>query len=235
LTSSLPVPIAPQILRTENTSSGGRVVIAPSVSATKYHVEVSADNGATWTPHTTDGSAQPLLTGLQNGKKVHVRAIASNAQHASVPGLEYPLYVTNQPPPVPDGLLVELGKGFATITWGEVLGARTYALYGRLRGAKDFQLLTRTATRLYVDHRATIQPCNESPGGTAEPNADGIWEYAVAAANDNVESRMSRIVNSDPASWLNWNPRPGEPFRRVYSYPNDVPQPPGQKPRYDPD
>ena len=235
LTDSLPIPIAPQILRTENTSSGARIVIAPSASATKYQVEVSADNASTWTPYTTDGTVHPLLTGLQSGQKVHVRAVASNAQHTSVPGPEYPLYITNQPPPVPDGLLVELRKGFATISWGEVLGARSYALYGRLRGTKDFQLLTRITTRVYVDRRATIQPCNESSGSAAAPNAEGIWEYAVAAANDNGESRMSAIVNSDPASWLNWAPKPGEPFRRVYSYPNDTPQLPGQRPRYYPD
>ena len=234
LTNALPVPMPPQILRTENTSGGARIVITPAASATKYQVEISKDNGATWSPQTTDGSAQPLITGLENGRKVHVRAIASNDQHTSAPGPEYPLYVSNQPPPTPDGLLIELSKGYATISWGEVLGARSYALYGRPKGTREFQLLTRAAARKYVEHRATIQPCNESPGNTIKPSPDGIWEYAVAAANDNGESPMSRFVDTDPASWLNWDPKPGEPFRRIYSYPQDTPQPPGQTPRYYP-
>ena len=232
LTDSVPVPMAPQIVRTENTSGGARVFIMPSASATKYRIEVSSDNGNKWTPHTTDGTAEPLVTGLKNGTKVHIRAIASNSKHTSAPGPEYPVYVTDQPPPTPDGLLVELSKGFATITWGEVLGVRSYALYGRPKGAKELQLLTRTTARVYVDHRASIQPCNESPGDSATP--EGIWEYVVAAANDTGESPMSRFVDTDPGSWLNWDPKPGEPFRRVYSYPQDAPQQPGQMPRYYP-
>jgi hypothetical protein len=234
LTDSLPIPIPPQILRTENTAGGARIVIAPSVSATQYRIEVSSDNGATWMPRATDGTAAPLVTGLENGKKVHVRAIAGNSQHNSAPGPEYPIYITNQPPPTPDGLLVELSKGFATMRWGEVLGAGSYALYGRAKGTKEFELLTRTATRVYVDHRASIQPCNESPGSATTSTPDGIWEYAVAASNHNGESPMSRFVDTDPASWLNWDPKPGEPFRRVYSYPQDTPQPPDQMPRYYP-
>jgi hypothetical protein len=118
--------------------------------------------------------------------------------------------------------------------WGEVLGAGSYALYGRAKGTKEFELLTRTATRVYVDHRASIQPCNESPGSATTSTPDGIWEYAVAASNHNGESPMSRFVDTDPASWLNWDPKPGEPFRRVYSYPQDTPQPPDQMPRYYP-
>lgn len=232
LTSTLPVPLPPEILRTENRSGGARIILAPSPAATKFQIEVSKDSGATWTSHSTDGSATPVVSGLENGQKVHVRAIAANASRTSKPGREYPLYVTNQPPQTPDGVQVNLRKGAAIITWGEVLGVRSYTLYARPKGQKDFLVLTRTATREYTDHRPTIQPCNERPGGTSP--SSGIWEYTVASTNDNGESQMSRVVDTDPSAWLNWDPKPGEPFRRVYSYPQDTLESANQQPRYYP-
>jgi len=36
--------------------------------------------------------------------------------------------------------------------------------------------------------------------------------------NGNGEGPKSTVVTTDPASWVNWDPRPGEPFRRRYSY-----------------
>lgn len=40
-------------------------------------------------------------------------------------------------------------------------------------------------------------------------------EYRVTAVNGNGEGPPSRIINTDPASWRNWEPQPGEPFRRT--------------------
>ena len=62
-----------------------------------------------------------------------------------------------------------------------------------------------------------------------------IFEYRIAAVNGNGEGAPSRTADTDPASWRNWDPRPGERFRRVYSYPPDSPQLPGAMPRFYPD
>ena len=39
----------------------------------------------------------------------------------------------------------------------------------------------------------------------------------VTAVNGNGEGRRSRVADTDPRSWRNWDPKPGEPFRRLYS------------------
>ena len=41
-----------------------------------------------------------------------------------------------------------------------------------------------------------------------------IYEYTVTAVNGNGESGLSNSLNNDPSSWMNFNPMPGEPFRR---------------------
>ncbi|HWC98893.1 MAG TPA: hypothetical protein VG456_19165 [Candidatus Sulfopaludibacter sp.] len=227
LTERLPVPIAPGILRTENHAGGARVYIAPVAGATEYRVELSRDSGATWT-------AQPSVDigGLRDGEKVHVRAVARNAENESQPGPEYPIYVTREAPLPPDGVHVELAAGAATVSWGEVLGVSEYRLYVRRKGTREFQLLHRGLDRVHVDRRTAIRPCDAIPGqeGTAE-----IWEYAVTASNGNGEGVRSQVADTDPASWRNWNPRPGERFRRLYSGAPVYPPQPNAWPRYYPE
>jgi hypothetical protein len=235
VTDSLPVPVAPHVLRTENFSGGGRVVVAQVASATQYRLELSKDNGATWTTVRMENQPRIEVSGLDNGQKVHVRAVALNSMHESLPGPEYPLYVTDHAPPAPDGMQVELADGSATITWGEVLGASEYRLYARTRSEKDFHLLYRGLDRVFVDRRAGIKACNEIPGPSASTSNAEIVEYRVAAVNGNGESAMSRSADTDPASWRNWDPRPGEGFRRVYSYSPDSPPSSSPFPRYYPE
>ena len=215
LTETLPVPCAPRVLRTENYSGGGRVLIAPVAAATQYQLELSHDGGATWAKLPPQSESVGEVRGLRDGEKVHVRAIALNAQHASVPGPEYPLYGTSQPPAPPDGLRVELARGAATVTWGEILGATEYRLYVRTKPTEAFRLLYRGAARSYVDKRASIRPCNARPGQTAHSNDLGIVEYSITACNGNGESARSHLASTDPASWRNWDPKPGERFRRT--------------------
>jgi hypothetical protein len=105
-TDTLPVPIAPTILRTENRSGGARIFVTPVAAATQYRLELSTDNGARWTPHSTQSTPTIDVAGLPNGHKIHLRAIAENVAHESLPGDEYPLYITNQIPPPPDCLRV---------------------------------------------------------------------------------------------------------------------------------
>ena len=234
LTDALPVPLAPSIIRTENRAGGARVIISPVASATQYRLELSKDDGATWTTIGVQSRPEIDATGLANGQKVHVRAVALNASNSSAPGPEYPLYVTNQPPPTPDGLQVNLAQGAATVTWGEVLGASEYRLYVRAKGDQEFHLLYKGLDRTYLDQRPSIQPPNAIPGPSANAAPTGIVEYMIAAVNGNGESPISRAADTDPASWRNWDPKPREPFRRVYSYPQDTPQQTGEPPRYYP-
>ena len=233
LTEGLPVPIAPEIARTENRAGGARVFIAAVASATSYRLELSKDNGATWSKIATQAEPSLAVTGLTNGEKVHIRAIALNAEHESAPGPEYPLYVTADPPPAPDGLHVELSAGLATLTWGQVLGVTEYCLYARPAGRGSFQLLYHGRDCIYQDKRAGIQAPFPVPANSAN-SAPEVIEYCVSAINGNGEGPKSRTADTNPASWRNWNPRPGEPFRRVYAFPSDTPESPGTEPRYYP-
>jgi hypothetical protein len=235
LTDTLPVPIAPHVVRTENNAGGARVVIAPVASATQYRLELSQDNGATWSKISMQNQPQIELSGISDGQKVHVRAVALNSMHESPPGPEYPVYVTNQAPIYPDGLHVDLTGGAATVTWGEVLGTSEYRLYVRSKGEKEFRPLYRGRDRVFVDKRTDIEACNPIPGKSIRAMHGEIFEYAIAAANGNGESAMSRIADTDPASWRNWDPRPGERFRRVYNYAPGSPPSATEFPRYYPE
>jgi hypothetical protein len=129
------------------------------------------------------------LSGIADETKVHVRVIAVNASRQSAPGPEYPVYVTSKPPLPPDGLSIELRDGKASLTWGEILGATEYQLYA------DGQIVYRGLDRSFVDARPA-------------------HSYAVAAVNGNGEGGRSGAVEADPGSWLTFDPKPGEPFRR---------------------
>jgi len=194
ITSRQPVPIAPKILHTDNFNDGATVLAEAVPSASKYRLEISSDNGRTWTGATESSGTQFRLRGLGNDHKVHVRAIALNTDHESQPGPEYPIYITAKPPLPPDGLVVD---GASTISWGEELGVTKYRLYARKRGDSAFRLLYEGSETHY----------------RAESTSN--MEYRLTAVNGNGEGPPSRIVDSDPACWRNWEPQPGEPFRRT--------------------
>ena len=220
LTGKLPIPNAPHITRTENRSAAARVFATPIASATHYRLKLSRDSGATWSMLLEQPEPTFDISGLANGEKVHVRAIALNRQQESAPGTEYPLYVTKTPPPSPEGLLVELSNGSVTISWGEILGVTEYLLFHGL-------------DRRYQHNHAGIQPAAAvpQPHTTPQPNH---FQYYVTAVNGNGEGPRSRLADTNPASWRNWDPRPGEGFRRVYSFSPDTPPLPADEPRYYP-
>jgi hypothetical protein len=234
LTDQLPVPIAPAVLRTENHAGGARVILAEVASASQYRLELSKDYGATWTALPVQAQPAIELNGLANGQKVHVRGAAVNALHASQPGPEYPIYVTDQAPAPPDGLHVDLSDGAATVSWGEVLGVTEYRLFGRVDGDSEFQLLYFGLERSYRDKRPEIRSCNSAPGENRAAFPPIIVQYYVTASNENGEGARSRMADTNPASWRNWDPRPGEPFRRVLSFPPDSPPSASEWPRYYP-
>lgn len=218
VTDALPVPLPPRIERTENCAGGGRVIVERVAGATQYRLELSRDDGRSWTTVAEHSEPELNVRGLPADIKVHLRAVALNAEYRSDPGPEYPLYVTNLPPPSPDGLRVALAAGAATISWGQVLGVVEYRLYVRLRPGQEFELLYRGPLNTYCDVRPGIRPCNAKPGPTAGQEEALRVEYSVTALNANGESARSRLADTDPASWRNWDPRPGEPFRRVTSF-----------------
>jgi hypothetical protein len=203
--SRLPTPIPPEIERTENFAGGARVVIRPVAGATAYSMELSRDNGLTWVPTSSE------IRGLPNGAKVHVRAVASNEQQHSAPGPEYPIYIGDRTPPPPDGLRVELNDGSAVLTWGEVLGVAEYRLYMRATDREPFQLIYKGRGHTYVDKREGIKRANPIPDRGPRTLA---YQYRVTSSNGNGEGAPSRIADTDPASWRNWDPMLGEPFRR---------------------
>ncbi|MGA2852481.1 MAG: hypothetical protein ABSE46_26040, partial [Terracidiphilus sp.] len=217
LTDKLPVPMAPRILRTDNHAGGARIIALSVASATQYRFELSKDSGATWAMIGLQDNPEFSISGLSNEQKVHVRAVALNLLHESTPGPEYPLYVTKDPPPAPDGFHVGLSNGSAAISWGEVLGVSEYRLYARTADERDFRLVYRGLDRIFHDNRPGIQAANSRPGDSGAARPSGIVEYCVTAVNGNGEGSRSHTADTNPASWRNWDPKPGEPFRRAYS------------------
>jgi hypothetical protein len=222
VTAGLPVPNAPVMVRTENRSGGAKVVFSPVAGATRYRVELSRDNGATWNEAGTSSEPGCDLSGLPNGSKVHVRAVALNDQQHSEPADEYPLYVSSEAPLPPDGLKVQTAKDTVKLTWGQVLGVTEYRLYRRVQGTEKYTLVYQGQNREYTDRAAGVIPAFELPGARANVMYNGpaypIYEYALAAVNGNGEGKMGVAVNTDPASWLIWDPKPGERFRRRFNY-----------------
>ena len=235
LTGSLPVPSAPVIVRTEDFAGGGRVVIDPVASATRYRLGLSRDGGTSWTEVLTGTIDQLSVTGLRDGEKVHVRVTALNDEHASEPGPGYPLYVSKEAPAAPDGLRVALSEGAAALSWGEILGASAYRLYVRHRSDKGATLLYQGTERSYLDRRAGIRGPASVPSSTPVVGEPPLAEYWVTALNGNGESPRSRVADTDPASWRNWDPKPGERFRRVTRFEQGSQPSPGGEPRYYPD
>ena len=222
LTRRLPTPLPPVILRTENRAAGAKVIFAASASATKYRLEVSANGGNTWSPVGTTSAPAFDIPNLINGTKVHVRVVALNDDGESAPSDEYPVYVTDASPLPPDGLQLVPAADTAALRWGEVLGVSEYRLYVRKRGETPWQLIYHGPARQYADKRPGIVPPFAAPGSVANQLYAGpaypAYEYAVSAVNGNGESETCRPVNTDPTNWLNWDPQPGEGYRRTLNY-----------------
>ena len=93
------------------------------------------------------------------------------------------------------------GNGFELVlSWGRVLGVPTYKLYRRKQGESRYQLVYSGKGSSFADK-------------TRQQGV--IYEYAIAGLNRNGESVKSSPVDTDPESWLHWEPRPGEKFRRT--------------------
>lgn len=215
MTETLPRPMAPRVDHTENTADGAVVVAAPVSSAAEYVLEISADNAKTWTPAGKANEPKVSLTGLKPGMKYHVRFSARNADQASEAGPEYPLYVTAEAPPAPDGVHVALTAGKAEITWGEVLGVSEFRLYRRTGSAGRFAVAYSGRATRWTDMNPAIEAPGQPRPRAARAGKAIACEYYVTAVNHVAESKPSRTVDTDPESWRNWNPTGDEPFRRT--------------------
>jgi len=215
-TTAKPKPIEPQILRTTNVSGATTIYAKPVAGAEAYLVEISNDAGKTWREAVKTASLPVKIGGLTNGHKIHVRLTAMNSDKQSYPSHEYPVYVTDQPPEHPDGLMLKLGHDRVELSWGQVLGVTEYRLYRRRCGGQAFERIYSGLDTTFVDGGAIgVVPHAELPGSEDNCLYEGVvYEYAVCAVNGNGESKKSEIRDTNPTSWLNWLPNINEVFFR---------------------
>ena len=215
LSAGLPVPLAPQVERTESMDGGAIVHCIRVVAASSYVLEISDDDGKMWKPFSTATTPIFKISGLTNEKKYHVRLIARNVERESEPGAEYPLYVTRCPPSPPDGLHVELRSGETQLSWGEVLGVTEYRLYRKSKGEAVYRVVYSGNATTWKDADQAIMPPVVIAFNTMKQSASTFNKYYVTSVDHNGESRPSRTADTDPASWRNFNPTADERFRRT--------------------
>jgi len=217
------VPMAPQITHSVARADGATVSFNSVASATGYRIELSHDGGITWSALAISTTTQFTLGCVKAPDKVHLRVIALNEASESLPGRDYPVYVTGKPAGPPEGLRLALAKDAAMAQWGEVLGAKEYVLYRRKAGEAGWQEIHRGTERNYHDDVKGILPATEDPGLEAEALRQpaeklAIFEYAVAAVDGVGESVKSSTATTDPASWRNWNPATPLHYKRRSAY-----------------
>ena len=219
VTQGLPEPMQPVMLRTENRSGGGTVFFSEVPGASKYRIEISRDGGTSWQPLCETTKCEADITGLANGSKVHVRAVALNAVgQQGVPASEYPLYVTDSAPPPPEGLRLDISTGSPLITWGEVLGVTEYRLYRRVKGTGDFQEVFHGLKNRFEDSKISVPKPDVEPGLASDTASPKVYEYSVSAVNGNGEGAKSPTTDTEPSSWRNWNPDTDLTFKRKTGY-----------------
>jgi len=125
-----------------------------------------------------------------------------NQEHESKASVIYPVYFTREKPDFPDGLKLDIiSSNEVALTWGKVLGCEQYKLYRRPLGASEkYSLIYQGDGNQFRDN--TIRE-------------NQIYEYTVSSVNGNGEGELCFPVNNDPENWLNFDPMPGEPFRRI--------------------
>ena len=223
LTSGPVTPMAPGIAHSVARADGATIFYLPTANATGYRIESSQDGGTTWTNAGTSKTAEFTIKGIKAPGKVHLRVIALNGAVESLPGRDYPVYVTGKPAGPPEGLRFELTTNEATAFWGEVLGAKEYVLYRKKVGEKTWKVIHRGAERSYRDQAKGVVPATREPGlesnASVQPAAKlVIYEYAVACIDGIGESEKSLVSNTDPGSWRNWNPAVPLHYKRRSAY-----------------
>lgn len=190
------IPQRADITATNIRSMGFDVSWSKVPGATSYRLELSNDNGINWTIAKDNIEAASIsITNLHDNTKIQLRVTARGAGGYGEPSAAYPVYLNAKPPHAPEGLVLQQTK----LSWGKILGAGSYRLYRRKKGTTNWQVVYTGADRSFTDTAIT---------------STAIWEYAVTAVNGNGESEKSTTVDTDPESFLNREPKPGEGFRR---------------------
>jgi hypothetical protein len=211
LSAGIPQPVTPQILYTDNRAKGATIYFTEAPGATAYRIEYSRDGGTNWTTAGTTGKTDFAWNGVGEKAKVHVRVIAVNRRFESPASAQYPVYLYDVKPDCPDGLKLKTEAGHVSLEWGQVLGVKTYKLYRRKQGTENYVKIYQGEARHFHDSQAP----GYNIATDSIPANPVIYEYAVCSENKNGESRMSFPVSTDPCNWLNWDPKPGEKFRRT--------------------
>ena len=195
------VPSAPIIINAFTGDTWSNVAWIPVTGALDYTIQISNDSENTWLDIAQGiKSTQHKLSGLTDGKKVHVRVIAKGKGGQSNPSNSYPIYPTSVIPHAPEGLRAIKEGRKVNLSWGQILGANQYTLYQRTQGASDYQTVY------------------SGPGNNAIitlPDTLKVYEFCVTATNGVGESEKSILADTDENRIINWYPVPGETYIRV--------------------
>jgi hypothetical protein len=204
---SFPSLPRPEIKFTRNNKGRVLLGIHPIDGAGKYRFEYSSNTGKTaadihWHLLKEQSGNSLWIKSQGNETKGFVRVIAMNDEYISNTSVISPVYFTREKPDFPDGLKLDIiSKNEVALSWGKVLGCDQYKLYRRPLGANDkYSLIYQGDGNQFRDN--TLRNSR-------------LYEYAVSSVNENGEGERCYAVNNDPDNWLNFDPMPGEPFRRT--------------------
>jgi hypothetical protein len=187
----------PEIMFTKNIKGCVELAVNPVAGVQKYRYEYSVDQGVSWRLLRETKTASVIISPSGNETKGYVRVTAVNRDNESEPSAIYPVCFTTGKPHYPDGLKIELSESAVRLSWGRVLGCNEYRLYRRQEGG-GYSLVYKGSGNAFSEKMIS----------------GSIYEYSVCAVNGNGQSDYSHSVTTDPESMLNFDPVPGEPFRR---------------------
>ena len=137
---------------------------------------------------------------MTNGEKLHIRVRGENDDNQGEYSIDYPVYISENVPPAPQGLKAWRCQASYKIIWGSCLGVEKYRLYKKIKGSEGLEIIFEGYENEFID---------------TQSDRDGrIYEYFVTAVNGNGESAKSAVRNTAPEGLAFWDPRPSEEFRR---------------------
>lgn len=198
-----PVPAKPTIRRVLQGDGLCEVRFDRAAGAERYRVQISADYGESWRTAAETTETVCVLEGLENDRKYFVRVCGANGKKNGPYSHEYPVYPSSRKPLSPEGLAVIVKGDDVSISWGELLGAKSYNLYKQDRSGH--------ATLIYSGAETRFRRKKDA--------AEGVCRYAVSAVNLCGEGEASPYeVDDDPLTLPNYKPMIDAPFNRNSLY-----------------